>query len=137
MLLLCLAYKQPQSLEWGLVLFGDHETEPETKDWAPVLGLGYNMCERTTPHLLPGGEGVGSPSCSTGSLRPRGPGPHSPCAANTVALTSSGPAAGGMDNLQEVIWANGSTALPPTLLPNISVPHFCLLLLYEDIGTSR
>lgn len=26
---------------------------------------------------------------------------------------------------------------PPPLAPNISVPHRCLLLLYEDIGTSR
>ncbi|XP_019574163.2 transmembrane protein adipocyte-associated 1 isoform X2 [Rhinolophus sinicus] len=42
-----------------------------------------------------------------------------------------------MDTLQEVIWANGTTALSPTLVPNISVPHRCLLLLYEDIGTSR
>ncbi|XP_036885911.1 transmembrane protein adipocyte-associated 1 isoform X3 [Sturnira hondurensis] len=47
------------------------------------------------------------------------------------------PAAGGMETLQEVIWANGSTVLPPPLAPNISVPHRCLLLLYEDIGTSR
>uniref|UniRef100_A0A8D0QBL3 Integral membrane protein GPR175 n=2 Tax=Sus scrofa TaxID=9823 RepID=A0A8D0QBL3_PIG len=30
-----------------------------------------------------------------------------------------------------------SMALPPPLAPNISVPHRCLLLLYEDIGTSR
>nr|XP_008540372.1 PREDICTED: transmembrane protein adipocyte-associated 1 [Equus przewalskii] len=42
-----------------------------------------------------------------------------------------------MDTLEEVIWANGSTALPPPLAPNITVPHRCLLLLYEDIGTSR
>ncbi|NP_001339935.1 transmembrane protein adipocyte-associated 1 isoform 3 [Homo sapiens] len=42
-----------------------------------------------------------------------------------------------MDTLEEVTWANGSTALPPPLAPNISVPHRCLLLLYEDIGTSR
>lgn len=75
--------------------------------------------------------------CSTGSLRPRCPGPHSSCAANVVALISLGLAVGGMDTLQEVIWANGTTALSPTLVPNISVPHRCLLLLYEDIGTSR
>ncbi|XP_012331226.1 transmembrane protein adipocyte-associated 1 isoform X3 [Aotus nancymaae] len=48
-----------------------------------------------------------------------------------------GLAAGGMDTLEEATWANGSTALPPPLAPNISVPHRCLLLLYEDIGTSR
>nr|XP_028699099.1 transmembrane protein adipocyte-associated 1 isoform X5 [Macaca mulatta] len=42
-----------------------------------------------------------------------------------------------MDTLEEATWANGSTALPPPLAPNISVPHRCLLLLYEDIGTSR
>ncbi|KAL0600108.1 Transmembrane protein adipocyte-associated 1 [Plecturocebus cupreus] len=42
-----------------------------------------------------------------------------------------------MDTLEEATWANGSTALPPPLAPNISVPHHCLLLLYEDIGTSR
>ncbi|KAF6089656.1 transmembrane protein adipocyte associated 1 [Phyllostomus discolor] len=47
------------------------------------------------------------------------------------------PAAGGMEILQEVIWTNGSTVLPQPLAPNISVPHRCLLLLYEDIGTSR
>ncbi|XP_022418293.1 transmembrane protein adipocyte-associated 1 isoform X3 [Delphinapterus leucas] len=44
-----------------------------------------------------------------------------------------GPAAGGMDTPEEEIWASG--APPPA--PNISVPHHCLLLLYEDIGTSR
>jgi len=42
-----------------------------------------------------------------------------------------------MGILEGVIWANGSTALPPPVAPNISVPHRCLLLLYEDIGTSR
>uniref|UniRef100_F6YND2 Integral membrane protein GPR175 n=1 Tax=Callithrix jacchus TaxID=9483 RepID=F6YND2_CALJA len=42
-----------------------------------------------------------------------------------------------MDTLEEATGANGSTALPPPLAPNISVPHRCLLLLYEDIGTSR
>ncbi|XP_041619091.1 transmembrane protein adipocyte-associated 1 isoform X2 [Vulpes lagopus] len=42
-----------------------------------------------------------------------------------------------MDTPEEVIWANGSTSLPPPMAPNISVPHRCLLLLYEDIGTSR
>ncbi|XP_042529182.1 transmembrane protein adipocyte-associated 1 [Dipodomys spectabilis] len=42
-----------------------------------------------------------------------------------------------MDALQEVSWDNGSTAPPPPLAPNISVPHRCLLLLYQDIGTSR
>ncbi|KAM5219028.1 transmembrane protein adipocyte-associated 1 isoform 7-T8 [Hipposideros larvatus] len=47
------------------------------------------------------------------------------------------PAAGGMDTLQDAIWANGSAPLSPTLVPNISEPHRCLLLLYEDIGTSR
>lgn len=46
-------------------------------------------------------------------------------------------AAGGMDTLQEVSRANGNPALPLPLMPNISVPHRCLLLLYEDIGTSR
>ncbi|XP_065741132.1 transmembrane protein adipocyte-associated 1 [Phocoena phocoena] len=38
-----------------------------------------------------------------------------------------------MDTPEEEIWA--SRAPPPA--PNISVPHRCLLLLYEDIGTSR
>nr|XP_058933948.1 transmembrane protein adipocyte-associated 1 isoform X3 [Kogia breviceps] len=38
-----------------------------------------------------------------------------------------------MDTPEEEIWASG--APPPA--PNISVPHRCLLLLYEDIGTSR
>ncbi|XP_029098717.1 transmembrane protein adipocyte-associated 1 isoform X2 [Monodon monoceros] len=38
-----------------------------------------------------------------------------------------------MDTPEEEIWASG--APPPA--PNISVPHHCLLLLYEDIGTSR
>lgn len=42
-----------------------------------------------------------------------------------------------METMQEVVWANGSTVLSPPLAPNISVPHRCLLLLYEDIGTSR
>ncbi|XP_023403620.2 transmembrane protein adipocyte-associated 1 isoform X2 [Loxodonta africana] len=42
-----------------------------------------------------------------------------------------------MVTLEEVIWANGSTTLAPPLAPNISVPHRCLLLLYEDIGSSR
>ncbi|KAK1337644.1 hypothetical protein QTO34_002277 [Cnephaeus nilssonii] len=42
-----------------------------------------------------------------------------------------------METAQEVVWANGSTVLAPPLAPNISVPHRCLLLLYEDIGTSR
>ncbi|XP_023376688.1 transmembrane protein adipocyte-associated 1 isoform X1 [Pteropus vampyrus] len=42
-----------------------------------------------------------------------------------------------MDNLQEVSRANGNPALPLPPMPNISVPHRCLLLLYEDIGTSR
>ncbi|XP_025777521.1 transmembrane protein adipocyte-associated 1 isoform X2 [Puma concolor] len=42
-----------------------------------------------------------------------------------------------MDALEEVFRANGSTAPPPPMAPNISVPHRCLLLLYEDIGTSR
>ncbi|XP_045760152.1 transmembrane protein adipocyte-associated 1 isoform X1 [Mirounga angustirostris] len=42
-----------------------------------------------------------------------------------------------MGILEGVIWANGSTAPPPPAAPNISVPHRCLLLLYEDIGTSR
>uniref|UniRef100_A0A2K6FM82 Integral membrane protein GPR175 n=1 Tax=Propithecus coquereli TaxID=379532 RepID=A0A2K6FM82_PROCO len=36
-----------------------------------------------------------------------------------------------------LVWPNGSTVWPPPLAPNISVPHRCLLLLYEDIGTSR
>ncbi|XP_028343175.1 transmembrane protein adipocyte-associated 1 isoform X3 [Physeter macrocephalus] len=44
-----------------------------------------------------------------------------------------GPAAGGMDTPEEEVWAGG--APPPA--PNISVPHRCLLLLYEDIGSSR
>uniref|UniRef100_A0A8I6AGV5 Integral membrane protein GPR175 n=1 Tax=Rattus norvegicus TaxID=10116 RepID=A0A8I6AGV5_RAT len=39
-----------------------------------------------------------------------------------------------MANLQE---ANGSTAWPPPPASNISEPHQCLLLLYEDIGSSR
>ncbi|XP_039699533.1 transmembrane protein adipocyte-associated 1 isoform X1 [Pteropus medius] len=42
-----------------------------------------------------------------------------------------------MDTLQEVSRANGNPALPLPPMPNISVPHRCLLLLYEDIGTSR
>ncbi|XP_076972439.1 transmembrane protein adipocyte-associated 1 isoform X5 [Tamandua tetradactyla] len=54
-----------------------------------------------------------------------------------AVLTSPGPAAGWMDTLEEAVWANGSTVSPPPLAPNISVPHQCLLLLYEDIGTSR
>ncbi|XP_015362224.1 transmembrane protein adipocyte-associated 1 [Marmota marmota marmota] len=33
--------------------------------------------------------------------------------------------------------ANGSSEPAPPLAPNITVPHRCLLLLYEDIGTSR
>ncbi|MXQ95685.1 hypothetical protein E5288_WYG018264 [Bos mutus] len=33
-------------------------------------------------------------------------------------------------------WDMGASS-PPPLAPNISVPHRCLLLLYEDIGTSR
>lgn len=39
-----------------------------------------------------------------------------------------------MASLQE---ANGSTAWPPPPASNISEPHQCLLLLYEDIGASR
>lgn len=39
-----------------------------------------------------------------------------------------------MASLQE---ANGSTAWPPPAASNISEPHQCLLLLYEDIGSSR
>lgn len=39
-----------------------------------------------------------------------------------------------MASLQE---ANGSTAWPPPPASNISEPHQCLLLLYEDIGSSR
>ncbi|XP_057361819.1 transmembrane protein adipocyte-associated 1 isoform X3 [Manis pentadactyla] len=42
-----------------------------------------------------------------------------------------------MDTLGEVIGLNGSIVPPPPLAPNLSVPHRCLLLLYEDIGTSR
>lgn len=38
-----------------------------------------------------------------------------------------------MDALEE-LWANSSSAPPAT---NISAPHRCLLLLYEDIGASR
>nr|KAF6472778.1 transmembrane protein adipocyte associated 1 [Molossus molossus] len=53
-----------------------------------------------------------------------------------VAITPPRPGAGRMKTLQEVIWANGTTVLSPPLAPNISVPHHCLLLLYEDIGTS-
>ncbi|KAM9186358.1 transmembrane protein adipocyte-associated 1 isoform 1-T1 [Dugong dugon] len=61
---------------------------------------------------------------------------RSGCAAGVPeARVQVGLAAGGMDML--VIWANGSTTPPPPLAPNISVPHRCLLLLYEDIGTSR
>lgn len=48
-----------------------------------------------------------------------------------------GPAAGRMDTLEQATWANESTVAPPPRAPNISVPHRCLLLLYEDIGTSR
>ncbi|XP_058144102.1 transmembrane protein adipocyte-associated 1 isoform X2 [Dasypus novemcinctus] len=48
-----------------------------------------------------------------------------------------GLAAGWMDTPEEVPRANGSTTRPPPLAPNISVPHPCLQLLYEDIGTSR
>ncbi|XDB63082.1 PREDICTED: transmembrane protein adipocyte-associated 1 isoform X2 [Capra hircus] len=43
----------------------------------------------------------------------------------------AGLAAGRMDT-----WDMGASS-PPPLAPNISVPHRCLLLLYEDIGTSR
>lgn len=42
-----------------------------------------------------------------------------------------------MDTLEEAAGADGRTASPPPVAPNISVPHRCLLLLYEDIGTSR
>ncbi|KAB1264148.1 Transmembrane protein adipocyte-associated 1 [Camelus dromedarius] len=54
-----------------------------------------------------------------------------------VPSARKGLAAGGMGILEEEAGPNGSTALPPPLAPNISVPHGCLLLLYEDIGTSR
>ncbi|XP_074054533.1 transmembrane protein adipocyte-associated 1 [Macrotis lagotis] len=36
-----------------------------------------------------------------------------------------------------VDWESSNATLAPSLLPNISTPHQCLLLLYEDIGTSR
>jgi hypothetical protein len=55
----------------------------------------------------------------------------------TLAPPAPGPAAGRMDTLQEAIWGNQSTVSPPPLAPNISVPHRCLLLLYQGIGTSR
>ncbi|XP_060036266.1 transmembrane protein adipocyte-associated 1 isoform X4 [Erinaceus europaeus] len=42
-----------------------------------------------------------------------------------------------MGGLEEEAWANGSTAQPAPQAPNISAPHRCLLLLYEDIGSSR
>ncbi|XP_021108080.1 transmembrane protein adipocyte-associated 1 isoform X1 [Heterocephalus glaber] len=48
-----------------------------------------------------------------------------------------GPAAGWMDTPEWVMGANRSTAVPLPGAPNISVPHRCLLLLYEDVGTSR
>nr|XP_023403620.1 transmembrane protein adipocyte-associated 1 isoform X2 [Loxodonta africana] len=67
----------------------------------------------------------------------QGPGSHGSGTANRAPLTPPGLAAGGMVTLEEVIWANGSTTLAPPLAPNISVPHRCLLLLYEDIGSSR
>lgn len=41
-----------------------------------------------------------------------------------------------MDALEE-LWANGSTPRPTRQASNISVPHRCLLLLYEDVGSSR
>lgn len=77
---------------------------------------------------------LGVPGPEEGGQWPR---PHSSCATHWVALTPTGLAAGRMDTVEEATWANGSTALPPPLAPNISVPHRCLLLLYEDIGTSR
>ncbi|XP_021108084.1 transmembrane protein adipocyte-associated 1 isoform X5 [Heterocephalus glaber] len=49
----------------------------------------------------------------------------------------TGPAAGWMDTPEWVMGANRSTAVPLPGAPNISVPHRCLLLLYEDVGTSR
>ncbi|ELV10173.1 Transmembrane protein adipocyte-associated 1 [Tupaia chinensis] len=42
-----------------------------------------------------------------------------------------------MDAREQATWANGSRALPTPLAPNISLPHRCLLLLFEDFGTSR
>uniref|UniRef100_A0A5F9C9N7 Integral membrane protein GPR175 n=1 Tax=Oryctolagus cuniculus TaxID=9986 RepID=A0A5F9C9N7_RABIT len=42
-----------------------------------------------------------------------------------------------MDTLEEVTGADAGTVSPAPMAPNISVPHCCLLLLYEDIGTSR
>ncbi|XP_055269371.1 transmembrane protein adipocyte-associated 1 [Moschus berezovskii] len=63
-----------------------------------------------------------------------GPGPR-PSAGSAPgggwAAGAPGPAAGRMDT-----WDMGASS-PPPLAPNISVPHRCLLLLYEDIGTSR
>nr|XP_055199786.1 transmembrane protein adipocyte-associated 1 isoform X2 [Nyctereutes procyonoides] len=76
-------------------------------------------------------------SGSTRNLGPGTPRTHSPGTPHVGAVTPPGLAARGMDTPEEVIWANGSTALPPPMAPNISVPHRCLLLLYEDIGTSR
>lgn len=60
-------------------------------------------------------------------------GPQDSGAAHVLTLPSPppGPAAGRMDT-----WDMGASS-PPPLAPNISVPHRCLLLLYEDIGTSR
>lgn len=42
-----------------------------------------------------------------------------------------------MDTLEEATGADAGTVSPAPMAPNISVPHRCLLLLYEDIGTSR
>lgn len=66
-------------------------------------------------------------------LLPAGLGPQDSGAAHVLTLPSPppGPAAGRMDT-----WDMGASS-PPPLAPNISVPHRCLLLLYEDIGTSR
>ncbi|XP_027719634.1 transmembrane protein adipocyte-associated 1 isoform X1 [Vombatus ursinus] len=36
-----------------------------------------------------------------------------------------------------VDWDSSNATLAPSSLPNITIPHRCLLLLYEDIGTSR
>lgn len=53
------------------------------------------------------------------------------CSRADCPLPTPGPAAGRMDT------RDMGASSPPPLAPNISVPHRCLLLLYEDIGTSR
>lgn len=107
-----------------------------------VVGLGHEQEDHTSPPAWCDGErAAGSlwaaPLVLHWEPETGGPGLHSLCAANLVALTLPRLGAGKMETVQEVVWANGSTVLSPPLAPNISVPHRCLLLLYEDIGTSR